>query len=306
MLKLFRALIIEIVALLTLGLYLIGSAMLIALVLQLVRRLLSLFYANVPQITDLHAFGISALVTVFWAMVAHVIPGLIETLTDIEVGARKPSEREKKQLADALELVQLQATTANVALPRIVLRVIDQTGENAVAYTRNRVAVTSGLLITTQTRDNGLLELGSVIAHEMGHLRHWDTRWQMLSRLLMAPYNFLIKVIIRMLGPIPLVGPVSILILMALSVPVRIANSLLPLTSRLQEFRADEFAFRLVGPSGIASLFDSMYRRENVAGSGLFAYWVRSHPPIELRRDRLLKLADKVSNSTVVHSAERA
>ncbi len=93
-----------------------------------------------------------------------------------------------------------------------------------------------------------------------------------------------------MFVPIPLVGLVFYLILMILSVPVRVANRLLQLISRLQEFRADEFAFRLLGPSGIASWFDSLYRRQNVEGSGLFAYWVRSHPPLELRRDRLLKL----------------
>ncbi len=190
MLKIFRAVIIETVALLSLCLHLTGSAVLIALVLQLAMQLLSLFYDGLPKITDLHAFGIGTLLTVCWAMVASVIPGLIETLTDISVGARKPSEREKQLLADALELVQLRATTAKIVLPHVVWRVIDRTEENAVAYGRNRVAITTGLLISTQTRSNGLTELASVTAHEMGHLRHWDTRWLMLSRLLMAPFNF--------------------------------------------------------------------------------------------------------------------
>jgi len=223
------------------------------------------------------------------AWVAITFPGFAETNFDQLHRTRSPSQREK----DVLDRVWIELEAASkrtgLKLPRVVFR-IEETGElNAMAYGRNRVAFTRGLLHKHMGTDNGVKALAAVAAHEIGHLRFWDTRFNMVLYYLQLPASFGAGVL-NIFAAIPIVGLVATVARITLYLPIDIGHLILQATSQPREYLADWYATQLLGSANMAVALDDFVPLDEWQG-GVANAVLRSHPSSELRRDKVLKTA---------------
>ncbi|KZL20435.1 Protease HtpX [Pseudovibrio axinellae] len=228
-----------------------------------------------------------AQVALFWLILR--VPGLIEFFNDIELGARQPSQRELLQIEPAFEYLQEIADAKAVKLPHIVWRVIDRRNYNACAFGRNRIALFQGALFDTKFRKRGLEELAALMAHEIGHLRHWDTVHTCITTALLWPFLLLVKLNNQVCN-LPLIGLFFSFIVLPCNLIIMIATKATNLTSRMAEYRADEFAQKLLGKERMCEVFSSLC--EERSGTDILAHYLNSHPPTELRRNNLLQRSD--------------
>ncbi|QUS58990.1 M48 family metalloprotease [Pseudovibrio brasiliensis] len=226
-------------------------------------------------------------VFLFWLILR--VPGLVEFFYDIELGARRPSEYELHQIEAAYAYLQGIADAKGIKLPRIVWRVIDKPNYNACAFGRNRVALNQGALYDTKFRDRGLEELAALIAHEIGHLRHWDTVHIAIRTALVWPFLFALK-LNNLVYRIPFVGLFFNFVIIPCNFIITIAARLTGLTSRMGEYRADEFSQKLLGKDRMLQVFAGL--SEDRDGTNILAHYLNSHPPTELRRENLRKRTD--------------
>ncbi|WP_057463921.1 M48 family metalloprotease [Pseudovibrio sp. POLY-S9] len=246
-------------------------------------------FAGLPfQIPEESSLLIACIqIVLFWLILR--VPGLIEFFNDIELGARRPSERELLQIEAAFEYLQTIADAKGIKLPHIVWRVIDRRNYNACAFGRNRIALFQGTLFDTKFRERGLEELAAMIAHEVGHLRHWDTVHTSITTALFWP--FLIPLSLNnLLCKIPFVGLFFSLIVLPCNLLIKIGSKVTNLTSRMAEYRADEFSQKLLGKERMCEVFSSLC--EERSGTNILAHYLNSHPPTELRRNNLLQRSD--------------
>lgn len=218
----------------------------------------------------------------FWLILR--IPGLLEGIRDIEIGARRPSERELLQIEAAFEYLQGIADAKGIKLPRIKWRVIDKRAYNAVAYGRNRIALFQGALYDTKFREQGLEELAGLIAHEIGHLRHWDTVHSSITTGLVWPFLLPLG-LNNLLCKIPFVGLFFSVVVLPCNLLILIGTKITALTSRMSEYRADEFSQKLLGKQHMCEVFSALCAERE--GSNILAHYLNSHPPTELRHNNL-------------------
>ena len=262
---------------------------------------IALFFVFLPITAALNAFAdlpfqipeesqtvIAALqLALFWLILR--VPGLIEYFQDIELGARRPSERELLQIEAAFEYLQSIADAKGIKLPHIKWRVIDKQAYNACAYGRNRIAIFQGALFDTKFRERGLEEMAGLIAHEIGHLRHWDTVHSSITTALVWP--FLIPLGFNtLLCKVPIVGLLVSLVVLPCSLLMMLGTKITDLTSRMCEYRADEFSQKLLGKKRMFDVFSSFH--EERGGSNILAHYLNSHPPTELRHNNLQLRSD--------------
>ncbi|MEP4034128.1 M48 family metalloprotease [Roseibium polysiphoniae] len=220
------------------------------------------------------------------------VPGIAASSFDVRFGARRLSQREMDIIAKVERVLEDCASKSGVKLPRAVWRVQD-TGEiNAYAYAHNRVCFTKGILHKYSDTEAGIERLAGVAAHELGHLRNWDTRINMYLHYLSLPVNFGIGLTNNTLGKMPFIGLVFMLATVLFRIPSDIAHMLNGSVSTFREYQADRFAAKLMNGVGISGFLDDTTHTEERQG-GTFTQWaIRSHPPSELRHDELVKAAN--------------
>ena len=217
------------------------------------------------------------------------------------------------QAADLHAMVRDLALRANLPMPKVYI--IPEEAPNAFATGRNPengiVAVTEGLLRVLDRR-----EVATVIAHELGHIKHRDTLIMAIAATFAGALSMLANA--AMFGSLlggnqssedeesgsPLAGLLGVLI-------APIAATLVQMSiSRAREFMADEAAARYTGmPLALASALRKieawsqkipmhagspatahMFIHNPFSAQGLVTLF-STHPPTEQRVARLMKMA---------------
>lgn len=205
------------------------------------------------------------------------------------------------------------AQRANIPTPRVYM--IPEHSPNAFATGRNpqhaAVAVTTGLL-EILNRD----EVMAVLAHEMGHVLHRDILIGTIAATFAGAVSMLANMLMwtAMMGgrrsdndesPLGAIGT-----LVAMLVAPFAAMLIQMAISRSREFAADEASARMMGSGrplasalgkltrGVAQIEPShrtepatahMFIVNPLSGRGI-ASWFSTHPPMEARIDRLLRM----------------
>ena len=208
---------------------------------------------------------------------------------DFKIGARLPSDREKVVLNTIYDRLCVAAKEKHLALPRITLRIQDTSEINAFAYGRSRIMFTSAMLRHYLKDENGIEKLTAVAAHEAGHLRNGDGGFGLIGTLLLGPFNVFIALANNTLGLIPVFSWINYAVCTVVSIPIFISTQIDELVHQVIEYRADDYAARLIGPDQFAEVLAEFAKEDEWRGGGVFATMKRSHPASELRRNRILK-----------------
>ncbi|MGJ7456798.1 zinc metalloprotease HtpX [Halomonas sp. MA07-2] len=164
------------------------------------------------------------------------------------------------------------------------------------------IAITDGLLHTL-----GLRQLAGVLAHEVSHLRHGDTRVMSMAATMTRLTiwgAFLVQLGLLVMLPMVVAGEVRMPWLELLAVALApSASTLLQLAlSRNREFTADLEAAALTrDPKGLAAALQELERHQGLWLSALLPggrppgwFWLlQTHPPTGERIRRLLALSDR-------------
>ncbi|KZM47476.1 M48 family metalloprotease [Labrenzia sp. OB1] len=155
--------------------------------------------------------------------------------------------------------------------------------------TGNRVCFTKGILHKYGDTQAGIERLAGVAAHEIGHLRNWDTRINMLLHYLTLPVTLGIGLANTTINRIPIIGLIFTLATVLFRLPCNIAHFLNGSTSQLREYQADRFAGKLMNGVGISEFLDDISNVSELPGDTFSDWLMRTHPPSELRHDELTK-----------------
>ena len=287
----FRVAVIEVTRLLALVAGATSAFLLTAFSISLLNIPYSLIYGPLPfeewQVT---AFAVA--IAVAPAVFVAYVPSFAASGFDIRLSARRLSQREKNLVAKVEEVLLARAEETGIKLPQIVWRVQDIGEINALAYAHNRVCFTKGILHKYGDTQAGIERLAGVAAHEVGHLRNWDTRINMFLHYLNLPVNFGIGLANATINRIPIAGLIFTVATVLFRIPCDIAYFLNESTSRLREYQADRFAARLMNGVGISEFLDELSHQDDLQGDTFTAWMMRSHPPTELRHDELAKASD--------------
>ena len=252
----------------------------------------SLFYGRIPledwQVLSM-VFGIALLPAVFVAKVPSVAAGNF----DVIFAMRRPSQREMDLIGKVEAILRERSAVTGIKLPRIVWRVQDSREPNACAYAHNRIGFTKGLLLQYGDTPSGIERLAGIAAHEVGHLRNWDTRVLMFLHYLNLPINLGIGLANGTVNRIPFFGLLFTAITVVLRIPASTAHLLNNSISRLTEYEADLFAAHLMDGIGVSELLDDFTKMEDRKNDTFSAWLMRTHPPAELRHETVLKLSQK-------------
>ncbi|MDI5984098.1 zinc metalloprotease HtpX [Halomonas sp. M4R5S39] len=162
------------------------------------------------------------------------------------------------------------------------------------------IAITDGLLRTLDLR-----QLAGVLAHEVSHLQHDDTRVMSLAAAmtrLTLWITTVVQVSLLLMLPLVMAGELAFpwrpLLLVALAPTL---STLLQLAlSRNREYTADLEAAALTGdPHGLASALDILERYHGSWLTAIYGHnnpawldWLRTHPPTSERIRRLLEIGE--------------
>ena len=218
-----------------------------------------------------------------------VVFPLGEKLLDYQIGGRRPSDREKVILNAIHERLCSAAKDKRLSLPRITFRVQDTSEINAFAYGRSRIMFTSTMLRHYLKDENGLEKLSAIAAHEAGHLRNGDGGFGMVGSILIGPFNAMLALLNNTFGKIPLISLFNYALCLVISIPIFFGTLIDQIIQQPIEYRADDFAARLMGAEKFAEALSEIAKEDEWRGGGVFATMKRSHPASELRRNRILK-----------------
>lgn len=210
---------------------------------------------------------------------------------------RRASGREKQKIRRAVELVGIQYKKRYGKKLKVNVYVEDQPYPYAMAVGTKTVAVSTGLLGSASDE-----EITAVIAHEVGHLHYRDG---VMCSLLFTGHMFIsrggvafILFLARFVGPL-IAGWMLLVGVMHYPVYGILYFGLIPLFYILRfikfciswpiEYRADRFAASLGFGQGIISFFDKLVGEDIRRKQGFLSYYAYSHPPSELRVDRMEK-----------------
>lgn len=172
------------------------------------------------------------------------------------------------------------------------------------------IAITEGLLSTLSLRATA-----AVIAHELSHLRHGDTRMLALASFLTTAIVYLglfAQLMLLISLPWLLEGDhnISLISLLIIVFAPTIALLLQLSLARNREYAADLEAVALTGdPQGLAQALQLLERYQSAWLESIFGYqrrlplrhrWLSSHPPIRERIRRLLALTNPPSRPPVI------
>lgn len=248
-------------------------------------------------------FGVGYLVNDYTATLAFIAVILIATTVVFfsstgsvlkSVGGRELdlSDPKEKLLYNVVENLSI---TAGIPTPQVYL--IPSAGLNAFAAglspEKAIVGVTAGLLSTMDKS-----ELEAVMAHELSHIRNFDTRVSIAAYSIAVALLFLGDILLRTRGeknPLPLIG----LAILVVGYPAVLLTRLA--ISRQREYLADMGSVELTrNPEGMASALEKlkegapMQVNANVAhmmfnnsAKGFFANLMSTHPPLDARIQRV-------------------
>ncbi|MFW9854456.1 MAG: zinc metalloprotease HtpX [Candidatus Thorarchaeota archaeon] len=219
--------------------------------------------------------------------------------------ARIVDESEAPELYKRVEKL---AAMAGIPMPRVAI--VDNPKPNAFATGRSPgkavIAVHTGLLQAMNAE-----ELDGVLAHEMSHVKHWDTLIQTFAAMFASAIMFISRMAIwfsysdRENSVNPLAMLVTWIVAPIAAIVVQLA------ISRSREFAADKGAAKITGnPIGLANALGKLdtYSRHSrsrdtpnpslshlyiinpLSGSSLAGLF-STHPSIEERISRLQKMA---------------
>ncbi len=233
---------------------------------------------------------------------------LLTPLGDFFIGlflpTRKRSLRDDEKINPAMEIVRrlYQDKYSTFINPKIY--VMDFPDMNGMAFGKNTIAVSSGLLKVADEE-----EIAAVLAHETGHLYNRDGIYNALLYMCLMP-SLMISYIcgVFFLSSYGILFVVSLLCaplftaLWVVSLPVYGLYLLSEKITRWPvEYKADQFALKLGLGAGLISLLDSMEDQDIRAKEGFLQKYAYTHPPTALRIDRLeralMKDIDTLSTS---------
>lgn len=220
-------------------------------------------------------------------------------------GARRLDPRQAPMLFGIL--TELSGTAGLRRVPALYF--IDSTTANAFAVGNDQdpaVAITRGLLSRLTPR-----EMRGVLAHEISHIQHHDTKIMGLAAMLNRAVGFLSlfgRILLIVNLPLFFLGYVSVpwlWILLLLVVPP-LATALLTALSRTREFHADLNAAKISrDPIALASALQKLeqnpsqfWRRILLPQSKPIPEWLRSHPDTSERIQRLLNYGERTPRPT--------
>ena len=145
---------------------------------------------------------------------------------------------------------------------------------NGLAAPDGRVFITTGLFDRYRRGEFTAQELGSVIAHELGHVARGHTKRRMIDWTGQHAAQMALGMILSRF--LPIIG---------YYIAGFLARLFLTKLSRRDEFEADEYASALMTKAGFGtdpqvSMFEKL-RRLTPGGRGVV--WLQSHPPTEER-----------------------
>jgi len=215
---------------------------------------------------------------------------------------RRLSMREEEKLLPLLDDIMLQyKEQKNSRIRRVRLFMMDDTQENASAFGKNNIAITTGLLNRLKWRDAALK---GVLAHELGHLHHRDLWfWHYVDAVggifsllfgILGLAQRVANAIADLFLPAVIVSlPLQIMHILfsygviIMRLPADLLAKLEPYLSRSIEYRADKFSADLLGADGMLSFLNSLAGDEVHMEFGFLNMKSRSHPPSELRLEKL-------------------
>ncbi|MEM6532942.1 MAG: M48 family metalloprotease [Myxococcota bacterium] len=269
---------------------------------------------------QLKTVGLVALVATLIGAVAHLVfgpLGIIGTLAFLAVGSNvrfSPEWSIRYQGGRPLayysapelhELVSVLARRARVRTPTLMY--IPSDVPNAMATGRadgpSAIGITRGALAVLDRR-----ELTGVLAHEIAHLLHGDTRLFQWTGLATQSLVKALRIALWLTAGVAILGGTGLTLVLQLAVlATLVPMGLIVLTaalSRTREFAADQKAAELTGdPRALASALSRLQRFERRWWHRAFRApelpsALRTHPSTEERVDRLLRLTANVPEST--------
>ncbi|MGG7565642.1 M48 family metalloprotease [Rhodovulum sp. DZ06] len=204
---------------------------------------------------------IAAYAVVMWKMSASAL--------------RRKLDRESRPL-DQPELEAVSRRLGRAAeVPELRAFVLPEPAFNGLAAPDGRIFITDGVLQAFRRGEVSADEIGSIIAHELGHVAMGHSKRRMVE---MAAQNSARMVLMMVIGRfIPFIGP-------------WIANILVNLVtaglSRRDEYEADAYAAALMRRAGVApkaqwTLFEKLADKHGDIPAG--AAWLMGHPPMPKR-----------------------
>ena len=232
----------------------------------------------------------------------------------IRSGCKRIRRADQKQRLEPLfrEVCQRAGEKTIFLPPKVRCYITSDTGKNAFALGRRTVCVTKGLLSLPGD------QIKAVLAHELGHIVNGDSDLMLLAirgNALITLVTWVIRLLflaIRLLANITsffvmllihrpetwlagnlcssLSHAVTSLIEAALTLWQRLGLLILMRCSRDNEFKADEFSFRLGYGDALCRMLDSL---EESSPTGLFAILAQNHPSTDDRIARLRRLEER-------------
>ena len=253
--------------------------------------LLPIFKLN-TFIVCLYIYGISLLIAYF---LGDIILCWIEGARPIE------TKREKEYLIPIFEEVYQDVKDIYPALPKIQLNIIDSLTVNAMAFGNHTIAITQGAIETFNYE-----ELKGVLAHEISHIYHKDTKAVIMNTIGNGIFTILIvaiKLILKLFEFIAkmykstVVQAVFNLIRFVFElwifVVLWLGKLILSLNSRNNELKADKFAYE----AGYGEqLIDALYIIQKMSLGQKMDLVMRiqaSHPRVSKRIGKLEALVDE-------------
>lgn len=262
------------------------------------------FFSEAGDLTKIH---INALVEkaklpamIYGAAMFLLFTPAGDFLIGLFLPTRKRSLRDDEKITPAMEIVRrLYKEKHNTDInPKIL--VMDFPDMNGMAFGRNTIALSSGLL---KVADED--EIAAVLAHEAGHLYNKDGLYNVLLLVPLIPLLFITRLCWALV-----LGSYGILFIVSLayahiftafwllSFVVLALHLLLEKLMRWPvEYRADQFALRLGGGAGLISFLERMEDQDIRAKEGFLQKYAYEHPPTALRIDRLERAIIRTANN---------
>ena len=221
---------------------------------------------------------------------------------------------EKQNNPALYRIVENLAITIGIPTPKIYI--INDPSPNAFAAGKNPkdaiIGVTTGLLNIMDKQ-----ELEGVLAHEMGHIKNYDTRFSTIIFAMIAAIGLIVDISIRAMFGVRNnnAGPLILVILVILVILAPLSHFLQAASSREREYLADATGAEITRfPEGLASALNKLnayegpgLRKAPSSMSHLFfenparkqkINWLdkmfATHPPLEDRVRRLYQMGGEL------------
>lgn len=245
-------------------------------------------------------YAVSYLLTI---LVIFETPFVRDAYLDIVFGNRLLSDREKQSAQVLEDELRKRCKEHGIRCPRnIVWRAQDTNVVNGYAYGRGRISLPQKMWIIMREGSSdwrgGTL---GIAAHELGHIYYGDGFFNSLIFVLLWPNTLLISLVRPLSGigvsflALRLIVPIGFIFTLINNVLVLMRDiAVLPekMSSRLMEYRADHFTYRLGLAKEQVFVLDNFLRTENRNIKG-WGWFVASHPPTEFRIQKLTRLIEQ-------------